>query len=156
MHPQCPKEPGSLLALQNFFYSLCHNSGLPLSFHFFFPLLWQEQNNTEPQNCKGWNGHLELIQSNYPCCRGFPTVNHMGRHPGGVLCISREGDSTAYLGNLFHCSFTFQVKKSFLIFVWNFLSSSMCPLLLVLLLHTTKNTRLHPLDSCPVDIYKHW
>lgn len=41
--PPCHKDPVSLLALQNFFYSPCHNSGLPLSFHrLFFPPLWWE------------------------------------------------------------------------------------------------------------------
>ena len=57
-----------------------------------------------------------------------------------VLSISREGDSTASLGSLFQCFVTLTVKKFFLMFVWNFPCSSLCPLPLVLLLHTTEKS----------------
>ena len=54
-----------------------------------------------------------------------------------VLNISREGDSTASLGSLFQVSITLRGKKFFLMFSWNFLCSSLCPLPLVLSLGTT-------------------
>ena len=43
-----------------------------------------------------------------------------------VLNISREGDSTAFLGSLFQCSITLRVTKLFLMFSWNFLCFSLC------------------------------
>ena len=55
-----------------------------------------------------------------------------------VLNISREGDSTASLGSLFQCSVTHMVNKFFCMFVWNFLCSSLCPLLFILSLYTTE------------------
>jgi len=45
-----------------------------------------------------------------------------------VFNISREGDSTTSLGNLFQGSITLRVKKFFLMFRWNFLCFSLCPL----------------------------
>lgn len=41
--PPFQKDPVSLLTLKNFFCSLCHNSGLPLSFHrlFLTPVWWE-------------------------------------------------------------------------------------------------------------------
>ena len=46
--------------------------------------------------------------------------------------ISREGDSTTSLGSLDQGSVTLRGKKFFLIFSWNFLCFSLCPLPLVL------------------------
>jgi len=57
-----------------------------------------------------------------------------------VLNISREGDSTTSLGNLFQCSITLRVKKFFLMFRRNFLCFGLCPLPLVLSLGTTENS----------------
>ena len=51
--------------------------------------------------------------------------------------ISSEGDSTPSLGNLFQCMVSCRVKF-FLMFMWNFLGISFCPLVLVLLLSTTE------------------
>ena len=48
------------------------------------------------------------------------------------LNTSREGDSPAPLGSLCQGSATLRVKKFFLVFSWNFLCSSLCPLPLVL------------------------
>jgi len=54
-----------------------------------------------------------------------------------VWNISREGDSTASLGSLGQGSVTLRGKKFYLIFSWNFLGFSLCPLPLVLSLGTT-------------------
>ena len=51
--------------------------------------------------------------------------------------ISREEDSTTSLGSLGQGSVTLRVKKFFLMFSWNFLGFSLCPLPLVLSLGTT-------------------
>jgi len=56
------------------------------------------------------------------------------------LSISREGDSTTSLGSLFQCSATLQIKKFFLMFSWNFLCFSLCPLPIVLSLGTTEKS----------------
>jgi len=45
-----------------------------------------------------------------------------------VLNISKDGDSTDSLGNLFRCLTTLTVKKFFLMFKRNFLCFSLCPL----------------------------
>ena len=66
-----------------------------------------------------------------------------------VLSISREGGSTTSPGSLFPCSVTLIVKKFFLMFTRNFLYSSLCPLLLVLLLHATKSI----LKTFPLSTY---
>ena len=57
-----------------------------------------------------------------------------------ILNISREGDSTASLGSLFQCSVTLRGKKFFLMFSWNFLCFSLCPLPLVLSVGTTEKS----------------
>jgi len=57
-----------------------------------------------------------------------------------VLNISKEGDSTTSLGNLFQCSVTLRGKKFFLMFRGNFLCFSLCPLSLLLLLGTTEKS----------------
>jgi len=57
-----------------------------------------------------------------------------------VVNISREGDSTTSLGSLFQSSVTLRVKKFFLMFRWNFLCFSLCPLPLVLSLGTTEKS----------------
>ena len=57
-----------------------------------------------------------------------------------VLNISREGESTTPLGNLFQSSVTLRGKKFFLMFSWNFLCFSLCPLPLVLSLGTTEKS----------------
>ena len=71
------------------------------------------------------------------------------------LNISSEGDSTTSLGNLFQSSVTHTVKRFFLIFRWNFLCISFCPLPLVLSLGTTEKNLFHPLGTFPSDIYRH-
>ena len=57
-----------------------------------------------------------------------------------VCSISREGDSTTSLGSLGQGSITLRVKKFFLMFSWNFLCFSLCPLPLVLPLGTTEKS----------------
>jgi len=60
--------------------------------------------------------------------------------PRQVLNIPREGDSTAPLGSLFQCSITLRMKKFFLVFRWNFLCFSLCPLPFALSLGTTEKS----------------
>ena len=57
-----------------------------------------------------------------------------------VLNISREGDSTASLGSLGQGSVTLRGKKFFLMFSWNYLCFSLCPLPLVLSLGSTEKS----------------
>jgi len=59
---------------------------------------------------------------------------------GWVLIISREGDSTTSLGSLGQCSIILRGKKFFLMFSWNFLCFSLCPLPLVLSLGTAEKS----------------
>lgn len=47
------------------------------------------------------------------------------------LSITEDGDSTPSVGNLLHCSITSTVKKFVLVFQYNFLDFSFCPLPLV-------------------------
>ena len=81
-------------------------------------------------------GHLVQppCQSRVTCSRLHRTLSRR------ILNISREGDSTTSLGNLFQCSVTHRVKKFFLMFRWNFLCFILCPLLLVLSLGTTEES----------------
>lgn len=51
-----------------------------------------------------------------------------------------RGESSTSPGSLSQCSGTLKLKKFFLVFVWNFLCSNLCPLSLVLLLGTTENS----------------
>ena len=84
----------------------------------------------ESQNHRGWKGSLEIslfipLQVLY---------NRLYRKTSReVLSISREGDSTTSLGSLFQCSAIHEVKKFFLIFRWNLLCSSLCPLPLIII-----------------------
>jgi len=81
-------------------------------------------------------GHL--VQ---PPCRSRVTYSRLHRTLSRrVLNISREGDSTASLGSLFQGSVTLRGKKFFLMFRWNFLCFSLCPLPLVLSLGTTEKS----------------
>jgi len=81
-------------------------------------------------------GHL--VQ---PPCRSRVTYSRLHRILSRwVLNISREGDSTTYLGSLFQCSVTLRGKKFFLMFRRNFLCFNLCPLPLVLSLGTTEKS----------------
>jgi len=76
-----------------------------------------------------------------PPCRSRVTQSRLHRTAARwVLNISREGDSTASLGSLGQGSVTLTGKKFFLVFSWNFLCFSLCPLLLVLSLGTTEKS----------------
>jgi len=70
-----------------------------------------------------------------------------------VLNTSIEGDSTTSLTSLFQCFITITIKKFFHMFLWNFLYSSFRPLLLVLLLHTTKKRLTSPICLPPLFRY---
>jgi len=90
-----------------------------------------------------WQG-LEGTSGGHPAqpsCRSRVTYSRLHRTLSRrVLNISREGDSTTYLGSLFQCSVTLRVKKFFLMFRWNFLCFSLSPLPLVLSLGTTEKS----------------
>ena len=82
-------------------------------------------------------GHL--VQ---PSCRSRVTYSRLhGTSSRWGLNTSREADSTTSLGSLFQCSVTLRGKKFFLVFSWNFLCFSLCPLPLVLSLVS------HPIPS---------
>lgn len=57
-----------------------------------------------------------------------------------LLSISKDGDFTISLGKFWQCSVTFAVTKCFLMFRGDFSHFSLCPLLLVLSLVTTKHS----------------
>jgi len=95
-------------------------------------------------------GHL--VQ---PSCRSRVTYSRLHRTASRrVLKISRAGESTTPLGSLFQGSVTLRVKKFFLMFSWNFLCFSLCPLPLVLSLGTTEKSLAPSPDTHPSDIYK--
>jgi len=76
-----------------------------------------------------------------PPCRSRVTYSRLHRTTfRRLLNISREGDSTTSLGSLCQCSVTLRGKKFFLMFRWNFLCFSLCPLPLVLSLGTTEKS----------------
>jgi len=94
-------------------------------------------NNYRITECSGLAGTSvdHLVQ---PLCRSRVTYSRLHRTLSRqVLNISRERESTASLGSLFQCSVTLRGKKFFLMFSWNFLCFSLCPLPLVLSLGTT-------------------
>lgn len=53
---------------------------------------------TESQNCLDWKGPLEIIWSEPTAMAGSPRADYTGTYPGG-LNLSREGDSTMFLGS---------------------------------------------------------
>lgn len=78
-------------------------------------LAFQKQNNgTECQNNSGWKGPLEVTYSNEKLGQANFTV----RSRGSGLCttqfqkISRDGNSTISMGNLYWCLVSFVVKLS--------------------------------------------
>ena len=75
-----------------------------------------------------------------PSCQSRVTQSRLHRTASRrSLNISREGDSTTSLGSLSQGSITLTVKF-FLVFSWNFLCFSLCPLPLVLSLGTTEKS----------------
>ena len=97
---------------------------------------------TESQNHSMVGVGSDLCGSSSPTpCQSRVTYSRLHRTLSRwVLNISREGDATTSLGNLFQCSITLRGKKFFLMFRWNFLCFSLCPLPLVLLLGTTEKS----------------
>jgi len=65
---------------------------------------------------------------------------HLQQAAQDLVQADREGDSTTSLGSLFQCSVTLRGKKFFLMFRWNLLCFSLCPLPLVLSLGTTEKS----------------
>jgi len=110
----------------------CRSSSSLQQLRLFFP-------GVDPQNHRTVRIGRDLCGSSSPTpCRSRVTQSRLHRTLSRwVLNISREGDSTAPLGNLFQCSVTLRVKKFFLGFRWNFPGFSLCPFSLVLLLGTT-------------------
>lgn len=93
--------------------------------------LTQNYRTTEWTRLEGTTALLDRISL---LQQGHPRLRIVSRQ---ILNISRKGDSTSSLGNLFQCSVTPRVKNFFLTFRWNFLCMSSCPLCLVPLLGTT-------------------
>ena len=79
---------------------------------------------TQSHNCRVWKGPTPAKAVSYSRLH-WKALRQL-------LNIPREGDTTTSLGNLFQCSTTLKVKKLFLMFIWNFPCSSLCPLPLVL------------------------
>jgi len=106
-----------------------------------------EQDNLQslshkPQNHRtvgvGRDSGCHLVQ---PHCQSRFTYSRMHRTASRqVLNMRREGDDSTPLGSLFQCSVILSVKKFFLVFTWNFLGFSLCPLPLVLLLGPTEKS----------------
>ena len=92
-------------------------------------------------NHRGWKGPLEITEFNPMLKGGFLQQVEQKSVLAGLL--SREGESTTSLGSLLECFVTFKVKKFFLVFVWNFLCSSLCPMLNVLSVGTTEKKPVH-------------
>lgn len=69
-----------------------------------------------------------------------------------VLNISWEGDFTTSLGSLCQCSDTLTVKF-FLTLIWNFLCSSLCPLLFVQSLGSAEKSLVPSIWSPP---FRYW
>ena len=90
--------------------------------------------STESQNPSMVGVGRALCGSPSPTpCRSRVTQTRLHRTASRRgLNISREGDSTASLGSLGQGSIALRVKKFFLMFRWNFLCFSLCPLPLVL------------------------
>jgi len=113
-------------------YSFC--------FSFFVRVtMWLMVNNVISQNHRMVGVRMDLCgsPSPTPCpsrltqSRLHSTASRRGWN------ISKEGDSTTSLRSLCQDSFSLRGKKFFLIFSWNFLCLSLCPLPLVLSLGTT-------------------
>ena len=102
---------------------------------------------TQSHNCRVWKGPTPAKAVSYSRLH-WKALRQL-------LNIPREGDTTTSLGNLFQCSTTLKVKKLFLMFIWNFPCSSLCPLPLVLSQGTAEHSLALPLDSHSSDIYKH-
>jgi len=97
---------------------------------------------TESQNYRMVRVGRDLCESSSPTL--LPKQAHLQQAledlVQAVLNISRERDSTASLGSLFHCPVTLRGKRFFLMFRRNFLCLSLCPLPLVLSLGTTEKS----------------
>ena len=108
--------------------------------------IWQwltDRRNRGNHRITKWSG-LEGTSVGHPFqppCRSRVTYSRLhSTSSRWVLNISREGDSTTSLGSLGQGSVTLRGKKFFLVFSWNFLCFSLCPLPLVLMLGTTEKS----------------
>lgn len=82
------------------------------------------------------------LRRSSPSCTNGNTQSRLPRTTfRQLLKMSKEGDCTMYLGKLCQCSITCMAQKCFLVFRWNLLYSTLCPLSLVLALATTKKKK---------------
>ena len=105
-----------------------------------WPVLCESSQNHRITDWQGLEG-TSVGYLFHPPCQSSITYSRLHRTLSRqVLNISREGDSTTSLGSLFQFSVTLRGKKFFLMFRWNFLCFSLCPLPLVLSLGTTEKS----------------
>lgn len=99
------------------------------------------------------------LRRSSPSCTNGNTQSRLPRTTfRQLLKMSKEGDCTMYLGKLCQCSITCMAQKCFLVFRWNLLYSTLCPLSHVLALATTKKKKkawLLPLCVFPSGICTH-
>lgn len=98
---------------------------------------WDKIAVTESNNCRDWNGPLHFIYSIPPLLKSVSWCRLHRKISRWVLSISSRDSTTL---SLFQCSVIPKVKNFFLMFIWNFLSSFLCPLSLVLLLGITERS----------------
>ena len=92
---------------------------------------------TESQHGRGWKGSPGITQSHPLPKQGHPQQAAQHRVQPGLEYLQRRRLHNLPLGSLGQGSITLRGKKFFLMFSWNFLCSSLCPLPLVLALGTT-------------------
>jgi len=133
----------SLPALKNNNHGLCeriessHSSKQINLFPYVFPVFLGyihkplRRRITESQNCRGWKGPPEIIESN-SFAKQAPYSRLHRKVSRRVLDMFREGECTASGGSLFQCSVTLTMKKFLLHFgaelpMLQFMAVSPCP-----------------------------
>jgi len=109
---------------------------------------------TEPQNHRGLKGLLEIIESN-PLLKQVPYNRSHRKASGWVSSISREGGTTTSgqpVPVLCHPQGEEVFSHVFMeLTVFQFVPLTTCHVAG----HHQKTAWPHPLDSCPLDVYKH-
>ena len=105
----------------------------------------------ESQNHRMAGVGRDLCGSSSPTpCRSRVTQSRLHRTASRQVFNTSTGESPDPLGSLCRISINLRGKKFSLMFRWNFLCFSLCPLPLVLSLATTeKSLDIHPPDTHP-------